>query len=474
MKLRALMLRKNLDDKRKALEAERAKDAEFEQREADLMTSIEEASTEEEKAVVREAIDAFETEKTEHDKAVTDLDEEVRNLEAQLEDAESEQDKAAPAEPETAPADPEARSKRKESKAMNMRTRKVFGHMTREEREEMIQRSDVQEFLTEVRRGISEKRAITNVGLLIPEVVLPVLRENILEYSKLYKHVRVVAVSGEGRQPVMGTIPEAVWTDCCANLNELDLGFNDVEVNCWKVGGYYAICNANIEDSDIDLLAEIVIALGASIGLALDKAIIYGKGTRMPLGVVTRLAQTSKPADYPETAREWADLHTSNMSKINGASMTPAQLIAAIVKAFGSAKGKYSRGEKVFVMSEKTYTALAAATVSVDANGSIVTGVLDRMPVIGGAIEVLDFVPDNDIVGGFFDLYLLGERAGAKFATSEHVKFLQDQTVMKGVARYDGKPSIAEGFMVVNIANTNPTSDVPFAPDDANTDPESE
>ena len=299
MKLRALMLRKNLDDKRKALEAERAKDAEFEQREADLMASIEEASTEEEKAVVREAIDAFETEKTEHDKAVTDLDEEVRNLEAQLEDAESEQDKAASAEPETAPADPEARSKRKESKAMNMRTRKVFGHMTREEREEMIQRSDVQELLTEVRRGISEKRVINNVGLLIPEVILPVLRENILEYSKLYKHVRVVAISGEGRQPVMGTIPEAVWTDCCANLNELDLGFNDVEVNCWKVGGYYAICNANIEDSDIDLLAEIVIALGASIGLALDKAIIYGKGTRMPLGVVTRLAQTSKPADYP-------------------------------------------------------------------------------------------------------------------------------------------------------------------------------
>ena len=175
MKLRALMLRKNLDDKRKALEAERAKDAEFEQREADLMASIEEASTEEEKAVVREAIDAFETEKTEHDKAVTDLDEEVRNLEAQLEDAESEQDKAAPAEPETAPADPETRSKRKESKTMNMRTRKVFGHMTREDREEMIQRSDVQEFLTEVRRGISEKRVINNVGLLIPDFTFPLL-----------------------------------------------------------------------------------------------------------------------------------------------------------------------------------------------------------------------------------------------------------------------------------------------------------
>ena len=357
---------------------------------------------------------------------------------------------------------------------MNMRTRKVFGHMTREEREGMIQRSDVQEFLTEVRRGISEKRAITNVGLLIPEVVLPVLRENIIEYSKLYKYVRVVAVAGEGRQPVMGTIPEAIWTDCCANLNELDLGFSDTEINCWKVGGFYSICNANIEDSDIDLLAEIVVALGASIGLALDKAILYGKGTRMPLGVIPSLAQESKPADYPETAREWVDLHTSNMIKINSANMTPAELFAAIVTAFGNAKGKYSRGEKVFAMSEKTYTALAAKAISVDANGNIVTGVLDRMPVIGGIIEVLDFMPDGDIAGGYFDLYLLGERAGAKFATSEHVRFLQDQTVMKGTARYDGKPSIREGFVVMNINNTNPTSEVPFAPDDANTDPESE
>ena len=469
MKLRALMLRKNLDDKRKALEAERAKDAEFEQREADLMQSIEEASTEEEKAVVREAIDAFETEKAEHDKAVTDLDEEVRDLETQLEDVEKEQEPAP--EPEPAPAEPE---ERKDNVAMNMKTRKVFGHMSRADRDAMIQRADVQEFLTEVRNGIREKRALSNVGLLIPEVVLPMLRENILEYSKLYKHVNVVSVSGEGRQPVMGTIPEAVWTDCCANLNELDLGFSDVEINCWRVAGFYAICNANIEDSDIDLLAEIVTALSVAIGLALDKAILYGTGTRMPLGVVTRLAQTSKPADYPETAREWVDLHTSNIKAINSSGMTPAQLFAAIVTAFGNAKGKYSRGEKVFVMSEKTYTALAAAAISVDANGNIVTGILDRMPVIGGIIEVLDFVPDNVIVGGYFDLYLLGERAAAKFATSEHVRFLQDQTVMKGTARYDGKPSIAEGFIAIGINNTTPTADMTFAPDDANADPESE
>ena len=190
----------------------------------------------------------------------------------------------------------------------------------------------------------------------------------------------------------------------------------------------------------------VLVALGQAIGLALDKAILYGTGSRMPLGVVSRLCQTSQPADYPPTARPW------------------------IVEAFGAAKGKYSRGEKVFVMNETTYTTLAAQTVSVDASGRIVTAIFDRMPVTGGIIEVLDFVPDNVIIGGYFDLYLLAERSGNKFATSEHVKFLADQTVMKGTARYDGKPAIAEGFVAIGIKNTTPNASMTFAPDDANPD----
>ena len=348
-----------------------------------------------------------------------------------------------------------------------METRKFYG-MSNQERDMFFAREDVKNYLDEIRTCMREKRALNNVGLTVPEVMLGLIKENITEYSKLYKHVSVKSISGEGRQIVMGTVPEAVWTDCCANLNELDLTFNDVEVNCWKVGGYFAVCNANLEDSDIDLASEIISALGQAIGLALDKAILYGTGTRMPLGVVTRLAQTAQPADYPATARPWADLHTSNLIKIDGSGLTGAGLIAAIVEAFGAAKGKYSTGDKVFVMNEATYTKLTAKAVSVDANGAIVTGVFDKMPVIGGTIEVLDFVPDDVIIGGYADLYLLAERAGNKFASSEHVRFLADQTVFKGTARYDGQPSIAEGFVAIGINNVAPTADMTFAPDNAN------
>lgn len=459
MALKALMLRKQIETKRKALEALQAKDAELEKRSAEIEAAIAEAESAEEQAAVQEAIESFETEKTEHDQAKTDLDEEIRGLEKELEELEAQQE----VQPEA--ASPAEKTERKES--ITMDTRKFF-KMNAQERDAFFAHEDVQNFLGEVRNCIREKRALSNVGLLIPEVMLGLLRENLTEYSKLYKHVSVRPASGEGRLAIMGAYAEAVWTDCCANLNELDLGFNDVEVNCWKVGGFFAVCNANIEDSDIDLASEVLTALGAAIGLALDKAILYGTGNRMPLGVVTRLAQTSAPADYPATARAWTDLHTKNIKAINSASMTAAQLFSAIVTNFGAAKGKYSRGEKVFIMNETTYTALAAAAISVDAAGNIVSGVLDRMPVIGGVIEVLDFVPDNVIIGGYFDLYLLAERGGSKFATSEHVKFLADQTVFKGTARYDGKPAIAEGFVAIGINNTTPTAEMTFAPDTAN------
>lgn len=450
--LRALMIKKSLDEKRSAL-AKLTEGVDFEKREAELAGMIEEIQTQEERDAVNEEIEKFESEKADFEAQKNKLDEEIRGLEKELDEIEADEQKA----PE--PID-ETKVERKEQKIME--TRKFFG-MNTQERDAFFKRDDVQNYLADVRSCMKEKRALSNVGLTIPEVMLGLLRENVIEYSKLYKHVTVRAINGEGREVIMGVVPEAVWTECCANLNELDLSFFDTEVNCWKVGGFFAVCNANLEDSDIALASEILNALGQAIGLALDKAILYGTGTRMPMGIVTRLAQTQAPADYPATARTWADLHTSNIVSVP-ADTADADLFKAIVLASGSAKSNYSRGEKVWVMNEKTYTFLMANALTINANGAIVSGVDGGMPVVGGVIEVLNFVPDNVIVGGYFDLYLLAERAGQKFATSEHVRFLQDQTVFKGTARYDGTPVIAEGFVAIGLNGTTPSATMNFAP----------
>lgn len=458
MALRVLMTKKKLDTAKKSLEDLRSQREEFEKRESEIEKAIEEALTEEEKKVVEEEIDKHEAEKAELDEKEKALSDEVTELEKELADLETEQEK----EPEVKEVPKE--EERKSVKTME--TRKFF-NMNPQERDAFFAREDVNKYLDEVRSAIREKRALTNVGLTIPEVFMGLIRENLIDYSKLYKYVDVRRINGEGRAVIMGSIPEAVWTECCANLNELTLGFNDVELDCYKLGGYFAVCNANMEDSAISLATELVIALSKAIGLALDKAILYGTGVKMPLGVVSRLAQTEAPATYPATARTWVDLHTSNIKSIP-ANTTGAALIAAIITAFGNAKGKYSRGTKVWVMNELTYTNLVAASVSVDASGAIVAGVNGQMPVIGGNIEVLDFIPDNVIIGGYFDLYLLAERAGAKFMTSEHVRFLQDQTVIKATARYDGEPAIAEAFVAIGLNAVTPNATMSFAADTAN------
>ena len=79
MALRALMLKKRLDDKRKALED--LKTVDFAQREAELEKAIEETTTDDERSFVDSEIEKFEAEKTAHDASVRELETEIENLE---------------------------------------------------------------------------------------------------------------------------------------------------------------------------------------------------------------------------------------------------------------------------------------------------------------------------------------------------------------------------------------------------------
>lgn len=462
MALKVLLLRKKLTDKQTALaELERAAQG-FETREAELAADIEAAQTDEERAVVEEAADAFDEECAQNAADTETVRADIAELERQIREAEETSRQARSGQGEH-------HEERKDDHTMNnAETRTRFFGMTAQQRDAFMARDDVKEFLQRVRELSHEKRSVTGAELLIPTVMLDLLRQNIGEYSKLISKVNLVNVPGKARQTVAGAIPEAVWTEMCAKLNELAVNFSAVEVDGYKVGGFIAICNAVLEDSDISLAQEIITSLGASIGYALDKAILYGTGTKMPLGIVTRLAQSSKPSDYPAKAPAWVDLHTSNIQTITAANSTGAKLFQNVLKAFGAAKSKYSRGIKFWAMNETTYNTFMAESLSINATGAVVAGMNATMPVVGGDVVLLDFIPDNNIIAGYGDLYLLAERAGTALAQSEHALFTEDQTVFKGTARYDGKPTIANAFVAIGINAVAPTTSMTFATDSAN------
>lgn len=478
MALKALMLKKKIDQRKKALDELLGKVAEMETRESELAKAIEEATTDEETKAVDEEIDLFNSNKETLEAEKKAVEDEIAGLEAELKEEEEAQDTTPVATPVETP-------KVEERKVhIEMNKRNFFANMDEQTRSAIFAQDDVKAWLGEYRSAMKEKRAITNVGLTIPTVLLGVLRQNVENYSKLLKHVNLRRVDGEGRMLVVGNVPEAIWTECCANLNELALTFNDVSVDCYKIAGYYAVCVANYEDSDIDLANEILTALGQAIGLGVDKAILYGgnsytvgtgttatsvSNTHMPLGIVTRLSQTTSPVSYSQTERAWEDLHTTNVQVISVANTDGIKLFKNIVTILGNVSSKYARNGLTWVMNNKTFTKLTVEAMSINANGAIVSGMGNTMPIVGGSVELLDFMPDNVMVVGYFENYLMAERAGAKFAESQHVRFLNDQIVFKGTARYDGKPVIAEAFAAIGINNTSVSAGaVTFAQDTAN------
>lgn len=468
MALKTIMLRRSIEKKQAELEALRQKDAEFSTREAELEAAINEAETSEQEQAVTEEVETFDADKTAHEAKKAALAGEIEGLEAELSEAEA----AAPTKSKENHLTKE-RTERKMETNINIRalpmSRRAFDALPMEQRSEIVAREDVREFFVQLRSMKGQQRGVSGAELTIPVVFLDMIAENMYRYSKLLNRVRIRNVNGEARQTIAGTVPEAVWTEMCGAINELTFVFNQVTLDGFKVSGYVPVCNSILEDNDINLASWIVEMLSESIGLALDKAILYGKGaaSKMPLGIVTRLAQTSKPSDYPANAPEWVDLHTSNILKVDSTA-EPITFWSALAVAAGNTFTRYSRGRQFWAMNSKTYAKLRAKLIAFNYEGGLVAQFPGTMPVIDGDIDVLEFIPDGDIIGGYGDLYLLALRAGMTIESSREVQFIQDNTVFKGKERADGMPVIPGAFVAININNAAVTTVMDFAADTAN------
>lgn len=471
MALKQIMLSRKIEQKKEELRSLMEKDSAFQTREAELEQAIAEAVTEEEQKAVEEEVNTFDSEKTAHEEAKDALKNEISGLEEEL--AAYEVDPPAP-----------ERHDNKEKKVrtsrmkvdVNIRSlpmgKRAFDAIPMETRESIIQREDVKDFLTKLRSMKGNSRAIQGGELEIPVVFLDLISENMYRYSKLLRRVRVRTVPGQARQTIAGTVPEAIWTEMCGAINELTFQFNQVTLDGFKVAGYVPVCNSLLEDtvSNLDLASWVIEMLSEAIGLAEDKAILYGKGaaSHMPLGIVTRLAQDSAPDGYPANAPTWQDLSDTNIIKINGTSLTGAEFWSQLVLEAGNTFTKYSRGEMFWAMNSKTYAQLRSKLITFTATGDIVANLYGTLPIVTGDVDILEFMPDGDIVGGYGDLYLWADRASMQIESSEHVQFIQDNTVFRGKARADGMPIIPGAFVAININNVAVTTAMDFAANTAN------
>lgn len=468
---------RTLSEIEQELEAVRTQQQELEARAAEAAQAIEEVEVDE----LTEEI------KTQLEKEVTEIEEEEAELSARIAELESKkkesEDKIAELtadldEPDPTPAEDKELEQERQAHHMEVRTvntgiieRGAFKGMTFEGRDRFVEREEIQEFLTRFRTAFGEKReaAITGARLLIPDTVLGFIEQNVDESSKLLKYVNVHKVKGTGRIKIVGEFPEAVWTEACAKLNELKFTFNQVELDGYKVGGYVFVCKATLEDSDAILLDAIMSGIASSIGRAIDKAILYGTGKKMPLGIVTRLAQSAKPENYDENAIPWEDLSKTSLVKLAGTA--PDKKWAGLIKGAGVMKS-YGSEKRFWAMSTATYNTMLADLIAFNSSGAIVSELKDQMPILGGDIVILDFIPEGDIVGGYGDAYIVLNRRDMEFDTSYHAQWIEQNVGVMATARMDGIPATPKAFAVFNYNNAAITTEVTFAPDKANTEPD--
>ena len=432
MALKQILVARKIEQ-RKALLAELVSHEEaFTKRSAELEAAIEEAENDEELSAVEEEATKLDGEKTEHEEQKSKLESEIGELEEEL----TELNENAPKNnKENRSAAPKTNIRKTEGESRM----KVNKYETRSQMLDRLNEEEVRSFYTKVSEAAKNKRALTDTNIVIPEQVINMIQTRLGDYSKLYSEVTVQTLTGTARVVMDGAIPEAIWTEMCDPVEELASSFSQTELDGYKVGGFIPVCNAVLEDSMINLANFIEERLSMAIAKSLDKAILVGSGTKQPTGIVTALAVGGNEAQ-------------------NVSVEDRLQNIVGTMGLIDTGEDGADIGEVIAVMKRSTYyTRISPQTFLPTADGRLVvqTAQSPRLPD-GTRIVFSQYAPADTIIMGDFKKYLLGERAGVKLAVSTDVRFIQDQTVFKGTARYDGKPIYNDAFVVITLTDVVP------------------
>lgn len=226
MALRQLMLAKQIADKEKELEEIRGKDADFETREKELETSINEANTEEERSAVDDAITKFTEEKEAHEERKSELETELGELRGKMKEYEK------------------APEKREKEKDMGKRS---------EEIEEA--RSAINAFVKSKGQVRESGFKEADAGILIPvEILAPQEKpEDIVDLKNYVKNVSVNSASG--KYPVieksgskMNTVAELEQNPELAKPKITEINYSIATRR-----GYIPISQEAIDDADYDV-----------------------------------------------------------------------------------------------------------------------------------------------------------------------------------------------------------------------------
>jgi len=386
MALRQLMLAKQIADKEKELEEMRGKDAEFETREKELETSIDEASTEEERTLVDDAITKFTEENDAHNERKSKLETELSELREQMKGYEK---------------TPERREKKKD-----------MGRRNEEEIEET--RSAINSFVKskgQVREGGFKE---VDAGILIPVEMLAV-QKNPEDVVDLGNYVNNVSVnSSSGKYPVIAKSGSKMSTVAELEQNpELSKPkISNIDYSIETRRGYIPISQEAIDDADYDVT-----------GLICDEINDQSRNTRNADIATVLKSATAKSVTGLDGLK---DLVNKEIKKVYPVKFIISSSLYAELDKLKDKNGRYLLQDSITSASGKVLSGKEVVVLDDD--------------MIAGAGELKGFVGDAKSFCTFFD---------RKQASVEWVDNQIYGKLLAGVVRYDVKKTNADaGFYI--------------------------
>lgn len=298
----------------------------------------------------------------------------------------------------------------------------------RDKMQNLLRSKPVRDFYSDLQVRLRNGSLTRGTEIIIPEEAEDSLTELIKQYSALYSEVRMIPIGIDGRAVVSVDDVKAVWSFSADVLAELDSSLAAVELADNKLGCFTSVPNSTLENALIDMALYIEDLLAQAMAYGFDDAVINGVGNNTsvfePRGIMMNLPATNQV--------------TLTMGAMNQSSVSPGHILNEISLITSGTKDDI--GEVIAVMKRKTYYNYAAA----GANSSL------PYPNLNGVrVKFTPAVGDKKIILGDFKQYVMGKRRGVQIASSDQVKFTDDQTLFKVSGRFDGQPLNNAAFVEI-------------------------
>jgi HK97 family phage major capsid protein len=216
------------------------------------------------------------------------------------------------------------------------------------------------------------------------------------------------------------------WIEEGATFTDSGPRFGRIVLTSCKLGLRTDVPSELLSDTSpaLDVLLQRMFA--AALAFEEDGAFINGNGTGQPLGFLhgPALVTVTKETDQPNDTICVENLHA---------------MFARILSR--------SRTRAVWVASDSTIPELLSLSISIGIGGTyvpVLNEVNGEFRLLGRPIFFTEHCPvlgdAGDISLCDFAYYLVGDRGEMRLESSEHVKFLSDEVVFRGIERVDGRP----------------------------------